>query len=224
MFTGRCVFLFRTRQRWIFCFVVGKTKGEPEQPSQKRTVVPRGRCLHTCVVEVWTLSLSVISSFSPFPNLSLLLLSFLSDSVIHFAVSRSTKESLSFFSLMAETSALCFSPLTSIPSISRSSSLSAFTSSHKSLISHSPRPSRPLRLSVKASSDSGNFFADDSFGFFPWSQGDSGNNSSHLLFSHFSFPRFFFNLLETLWLLDPKISQFNLIKLWLWHFCFGSSD
>ncbi|XP_050243177.1 uncharacterized protein LOC126691897 isoform X2 [Quercus robur] len=74
---------------------------------------------------------------------------------------------------MAESSALCFSPLASIPSISRFSSLSAFTSSHKSSISHSPRPSRPLRLSVKASSDSGNFFADDSFGFFPWSQGDS---------------------------------------------------
>ncbi|KAK7856744.1 uncharacterized protein LOC112025710 [Quercus suber] len=74
---------------------------------------------------------------------------------------------------MAETSALCFSPLASIPSISRSSSLSTFTSSHKSSISHSPRPSRPLRFSVKASSDSGSFFADDSFGFFPWSHGDS---------------------------------------------------
>ncbi|KAL0015783.1 hypothetical protein SO802_002852 [Lithocarpus litseifolius] len=67
---------------------------------------------------------------------------------------------------MAETSALCISPLALIPSISRSSSPSAFTSSHKSSISHSPRPSRPLRFSVKASSDSGNFFADDSLGFF----------------------------------------------------------
>ncbi|GMY14805.1 KAT8 regulatory NSL complex subunit 1 like [Fagus crenata] len=74
---------------------------------------------------------------------------------------------------MAETSALCFSPLASIPSISRSrepfSFLSAFTSSHKSLISHS----RPLRFAAKASSDSGNFFGDDSFGFFPWNDGDS---------------------------------------------------
>ena len=70
MFTARSVFLFRTRRLWIFCFVVGKTKGTPDQPSKKRTVVLRGRCLHICVVEVWTLSLSlsVISSFSPFPN------------------------------------------------------------------------------------------------------------------------------------------------------------
>nr|POF18860.1 hypothetical protein CFP56_25510 [Quercus suber] len=67
---------------------------------------------------------------------------------------------------MAETSTLCISPLASIPSISRSSSFSAFTSSHKSSISHSLRPSRSLHISVKASSDSGNFFADDSFGFF----------------------------------------------------------
>ncbi|XP_015898428.3 uncharacterized protein LOC107431912 [Ziziphus jujuba] len=77
---------------------------------------------------------------------------------------------------MAETSAaLCFSAFSSIPSISRSKDLStssSFPSSSISTISRS-HPSRPFRLVPRASSDSGNFFADDSFGFFPWSDGQT---------------------------------------------------
>ena len=187
-----CIFVQdKTTLNILFC-------SRKDQRGTRTTVSKTYRCAtwqmspHMCRRSLNSLSLCYQQFFTFSQSFTSFLLSFLSDSVIHFALSRSTKESLSFFSLMAETSALCFSPLASIPSISRSSSLSAFTSSHKSSISHSPRPSRPLRFSVKASSDSGNFFADDSFGFFPWSQGDSGNNSSHLLFSHFSFPRFFF--------------------------------
>ncbi|XP_018856965.1 uncharacterized protein LOC109019178 [Juglans regia] len=74
---------------------------------------------------------------------------------------------------MAETSSLRFSPFPPLPSFPRSrestSSLSAFSSSPKSSTSN-PRPSR-LRFLAKAS-DSGNFFAQDSFGFFPWDDGD----------------------------------------------------
>ncbi|XP_062167198.1 uncharacterized protein LOC133873506 isoform X1 [Alnus glutinosa] len=76
---------------------------------------------------------------------------------------------------MAETSSLRFSPFPWVPSISRSrepsSSLPAFTPSPKSSASR-PRPSRLLRFAAKAS-DSGNSFAEESFGFFPWNEGDS---------------------------------------------------
>ncbi|CAK7343178.1 unnamed protein product [Dovyalis caffra] len=73
---------------------------------------------------------------------------------------------------MAETSALCFSTFSSLPSnISRSiepnSSLSV-ASPCKFSASH-PRFSR---FTCKASV-SGNFFGDDSLGFFPWSDGDN---------------------------------------------------
>ncbi|KAL5540785.1 hypothetical protein UlMin_005802 [Ulmus minor] len=76
---------------------------------------------------------------------------------------------------MAEASVtLCFSAFSSIPSLSLSKDLSAFplTSSPK-FSSSRPLPSRFFRLSAKASSDSGNFFSDDSSGFFPWSDGDN---------------------------------------------------
>lgn len=80
--------------------------------------------------------------------------------------------------LMAETSSLClsrFSPVPSLPhskksrSSSSSSSLFALTTRH-----FSGSRSRPSRLPfhfVTRASDSGNVFGDDdSFGFFPWSQ------------------------------------------------------
>ncbi|KAJ6425423.1 hypothetical protein OIU84_026071 [Salix udensis] len=77
--------------------------------------------------------------------------------------------------LMAETSALCFSTLSSLPSnIYRSgeanSSLS-FASPFKFPASH-PRSSRFIRFTCKAS-DSGNFLGDEPLGFFPWSDGDN---------------------------------------------------
>ena len=111
MFTARSVFLFRTRQPWIFCFVVGKTKGTPDQPSKKRTVVPRGRCLHTCVVEVWTLSLSLLlvvfhlsqtfTSFTFFPL-------WFCDPFLSLPLSRSTRN-LCPFSLQWRKAPLCAS-------------------------------------------------------------------------------------------------------------------
>lgn len=82
--------------------------------------------------------------------------------------------------LMAETSALCFSTLSSLPSnIYRSgeanSSLS-FASPFKFPASH-PRSSRFIRFTCKAS-DSGNFLGDEPLGFFPWSDGDNGIHMS----------------------------------------------
>lgn len=78
--------------------------------------------------------------------------------------------------LMAETSALCFSPFSSLPSnIYRSrepNSYLSFASPSKSSASHS-RSSRSIRFTCKAS-DSGNFLGDESLGFFPWSDGDNG--------------------------------------------------
>ncbi|EEF42900.1 uncharacterized protein LOC8284002 isoform X1 [Ricinus communis] len=74
---------------------------------------------------------------------------------------------------MAETSALCFSHFSSIPSICRSKESNSFLSTTSSKFSNSnPRSSRSLRLTCKAS-DSSNFLGDDSFDFFPWSDGDS---------------------------------------------------
>ncbi|XP_028796958.1 uncharacterized protein LOC114752375 [Neltuma alba] len=75
---------------------------------------------------------------------------------------------------MAETSSLCFSRFSPVPSVSRSkksrpsSSLFAFTSYQ--FWASRPRPSRrPFHFATKAT-DSGNVFGDDSFGFFPWSE------------------------------------------------------
>ncbi|PNS98888.2 hypothetical protein POPTR_016G099300v4 [Populus trichocarpa] len=76
---------------------------------------------------------------------------------------------------MAETSALCLSPFSSLPSnIYRSrepNSYLSFASPFKSSASHS-RSSRSIRFTCKAS-DSGNFLGDESLGFFPWSDGDN---------------------------------------------------
>ncbi|EXB89005.1 hypothetical protein L484_002719 [Morus notabilis] len=81
---------------------------------------------------------------------------------------------------MAESSAtLCFSAFfSSSPFFSLSKefslcppSLSCFSPNRSS--ASRPQFSRPLRFSPKASSDSGNFFTDDSSGLFPWSDGDS---------------------------------------------------
>ncbi|KAI9154297.1 hypothetical protein LWI28_023979 [Acer negundo] len=69
---------------------------------------------------------------------------------------------------MPETSALCFSPFSPLPSIYRPNSF-LFKSSH----SQSPSPSRLLRFTAKASNSS-NFLGDDSFNFFPWTHGDTG--------------------------------------------------
>ncbi|GLT25721.1 hypothetical protein SLA2020_008310 [Shorea laevis] len=75
---------------------------------------------------------------------------------------------------MAETTAICFSSFSSLPSISllRQPNSSPSTSSRFS-ISGPPRQSRFIRLTAKAS-DSGSFPGDDSFGFFPWSDGENG--------------------------------------------------
>ncbi|XP_061954468.1 uncharacterized protein LOC133676750 [Populus nigra] len=74
--------------------------------------------------------------------------------------------------LMAETSALCFSPFSSLPSnIYRPrepNSYLSFASPFKSSASRS----RSIRFTCKAS-DSGNFLGDESLGFFPWSDGDN---------------------------------------------------
>ncbi|KAK3226589.1 hypothetical protein Dsin_006451 [Dipteronia sinensis] len=67
---------------------------------------------------------------------------------------------------MPETSALCFSPFSPLPSISRPNSFL-----FKSSLSQSP--SRLLRFTAKASNSS-NFLGDDSFNFFPWTHGDTG--------------------------------------------------
>ncbi|KAI9122024.1 hypothetical protein K1719_006713 [Acacia pycnantha] len=76
--------------------------------------------------------------------------------------------------MMAETSSLCFSRFSPVPSTSplkksrSSSSLSAFTSSQFS--ASRSRPSRrPIHFTPRAT-NSGNVFGDDSFGFFPWSE------------------------------------------------------
>ncbi|KAE8099662.1 hypothetical protein FH972_017623 [Carpinus fangiana] len=117
------------------------------------------------------------SSF-PFPIFPSFYFSF-PDSSSYFSVSENPVSfslyRISPLSLMAETSYLSFSPFPCVPSISRSrepsSSLPAFTPSPKSSVSR-PRPSRLLRFAAKAS-DSGNSFAEESFGFFPWNDGDS---------------------------------------------------
>lgn len=76
-------------------------------------------------------------------------------------------------SMMADTSALCFFPFSSIPSVSRQwETNSLLFSSSKSSVSP-PRSSRLLRFPAKAS-DSVNYSGDDSFNFFPWSRGESG--------------------------------------------------
>ncbi|KAJ4704963.1 D-tagatose-1,6-bisphosphate aldolase subunit [Melia azedarach] len=75
--------------------------------------------------------------------------------------------------MMADTSALCFFPFSSIPSVSRQwETNSLLFSSSKSSVSP-PRSSRLLRFPAKAS-DSVNYSGDDSFNFFPWSRGESG--------------------------------------------------
>ena len=113
-----------------------------------------------------------------------------SENPVSFSLYRISPLSLS---LMAETSYLSFSPFPCVPSISRSrepsSSLPAFTPSPKSSVFR-PRPSRLLRFAAKAS-DSGNSFAEESFGFFPWNDGDSGK-SMHI-FDFFFFFFFFYN-------------------------------
>ncbi|GMN39225.1 hypothetical protein TIFTF001_008448 [Ficus carica] len=77
---------------------------------------------------------------------------------------------------MAESSAtLCFSAFfSSAPSLSLSKEFSLFAfPPNRSSSPSRPQISRPLRFSAKASSDSGNFFSDDSSGLFPWSDGDA---------------------------------------------------
>ncbi|XP_022766138.1 uncharacterized protein LOC111311028 isoform X1 [Durio zibethinus] len=68
---------------------------------------------------------------------------------------------------MAKTSTV--SSFSSFPSLSRGRETHSFLPTS---FRFSNRPSRFLRLSSKAS-DSGSFFSDDSFGFFPWSPGDN---------------------------------------------------
>jgi hypothetical protein len=139
---------------------------------------------------------NVASNSLPFPFLSFPPFTFpsqipppisLSENPVSFSLYRISPLSLSL-SLMAETSYLSFSPFPCVPSISRSrepsSSLTAFTPSPKSSVSR-PRPSRLLRFASKAS-DSGNSFAEESFGFFPWNDGDSGN-SIHIFYFYFVF-------------------------------------
>ncbi|KAL5740845.1 hypothetical protein ACOSP7_029723 [Xanthoceras sorbifolium] len=76
---------------------------------------------------------------------------------------------------MPETAALCFSPFSSLASISRSTPTPPPPNSFlfKSSVSRPPPPSRFLRFTSKASNSS-NFLADDSFNFFPWTHGDTG--------------------------------------------------
>ncbi|XP_044490452.1 uncharacterized protein LOC123214629 [Mangifera indica] len=76
--------------------------------------------------------------------------------------------------MMAEVSALCFSSLSSLPSISRCQRMEPISFISPSFLS---RPhSRFLRFtSPKASSDSSSgFLGDDSFNFFPWADGHGG--------------------------------------------------
>ncbi|XVF55517.1 hypothetical protein PTKIN_Ptkin06aG0042400 [Pterospermum kingtungense] len=68
---------------------------------------------------------------------------------------------------MAKTSTI--SSLSSFPSLSRWRETSSFVPSS---FNFSNRPSRFLRFSSKAS-HSGGFLGDDSFGFFPWCNGDN---------------------------------------------------
>jgi hypothetical protein len=132
---------------------------------------------------------SVVSNSIRFPFLHIFPSFYFSlpDSSPYFSLSLNLS-SLSL-SLMAETSSLRFSPFPWVPSISRSrepsSSLPAFTPSPKSSASR-PRPSRLLRFAAKAS-DSGNSFAEESFGFFPWNEGDSGKSFEYLIFALFCF-------------------------------------
>ncbi|XP_030516743.1 uncharacterized protein LOC115730267 isoform X1 [Rhodamnia argentea] len=81
---------------------------------------------------------------------------------------------------MAETSAaLCFTTFfSSFPSTSRTEEVPPPIRRLPSLRHNPPlQPSRVLRFAARASSsssDPGNFLGDDSFGFFPWADGDAG--------------------------------------------------
>ncbi|OMO99962.1 hypothetical protein CCACVL1_03531 [Corchorus capsularis] len=71
---------------------------------------------------------------------------------------------------MAKTSTIIFSSFSSSPSLSRCRETNSFLPSS---FRFSPRSSRLLRFSSKASDSGGSFLGDDSFGFFPWSTGDN---------------------------------------------------
>ncbi|KAI4300321.1 hypothetical protein L6164_033712 [Bauhinia variegata] len=78
---------------------------------------------------------------------------------------------------MAETSTLCFSRFSSVPSISYSkvfrTSPSPFTFTPCQFAVSRCRSSRRLLHFAAKATDPGNVFGDDSFGFFPWAEGDS---------------------------------------------------